>query len=230
MLSWSGKHGVATEFLLSALEFCRGLRRQLMMPVPCATGLLMEFCSSSTKAAAVCRDANRPRASDNLASCLATSWRARHAPIHHSFCKEIVEPTPPQASTRRPPCHELGFCLCGPAGDNAAKARRLFLSEMKSVFRPKSKNKDLLKGCHIFARLHGQRAAVDDPWAAADIAEPGSHASAKEEVHYWHVSWMMFSPYSPTFMNMKFVSVDDSQQPLEYNLEVSDYAGLGFMV
>lgn len=145
------------------------------------------------------------------------SWHKRHIAIMHAECEPIEDNN--QKRPQIPPCHELGFCLCGPEGKLVAKMRAAFLRHMKQIFRPKTEYRELLVNKAAIVRLHGQRQQSDDPWARADAEIEGSVAGDFDEVLHWHIGAHSFSPYGSTFRSMRFVAEEAVGGRLELRLE-----------
>ena len=201
--AWVAERGKpALESMLSGFPALRCCSRELA-PLPATSALALHLGHDAPRSADVVRLLRDNATRTNLGACLDLDWAAKHRPILHDEC----EPLP--AETRRPtrpPCHQVGVCLCSDWGVKAYAFRNSFLRVMKGVFKRGSTEYKLLKDKRIVLRLHGRREACRNPWACAAL---GSGAAELDTVLYLHIGAHSWTPYYSTFVRLEEHAVLD---------------------
>jgi hypothetical protein len=200
---WVAKRGKpALEAMLSSLPALRCCSRELF-PLPETSGLALYLGHDSPRSADVVRLLHDNAYRTNLGACLDTDWAFKHRPILHDECEPL-----PAAARRptRPPCHQVGVCLCCEWGKKAYAFRNKFLRIMKSVFKRGSEERRLLQEKRIVVRLHGHREGSTNPWASAAL---GPEAAELDIVLYLHIGAHTWTPYYSTFVHLREVAVLD---------------------
>ena len=160
----------------------------------------------------------------NLPKALDQQWLAMHKPIMHADCPEVPTAAElPKRKPTRPPCHQVGFCLCGPAGRNRELLRHGFYTALKAVTKTGSPGRTALVDRMLVVKV--ERGPVDDgaeesPWEAIAASIGGSDV-APTTFEYWHVSTVSFNPYGMTFRPLRFLREELRGATSEHHLEVT---------
>lgn len=136
----------------------------------------------------------------NYGSAFDADWEARHTMIQEPGDGE------PEAGktqrTGRPPCRELGICVCGAVTKQIWDMRNRFLAAAKAFFTKKSKPKEFLLDRMVVARLHATRLAPVDKWECAALVAAGRDASAVDSTTWWHIGAHCGSPYYFSYLQL----------------------------
>ncbi|CAK0798807.1 unnamed protein product [Prorocentrum cordatum] len=169
-----------------------------LAPIPTASTLSISLVPDTHCCATMVRMLHDSSKRTNLGKTMDADWKRKHKPILHDEC----EPLPPRPQRRgKPPCHEVGQCLCSPEGHQTYMFRNRFLREMKHHFNKRNfpYHMGLLMNRDAVARLTGRRPAIDNPWAAA----AGEAVDARTDVMFLHIGYHSFSPCSPSFLRLR---------------------------
>jgi hypothetical protein len=193
---WTRDHGMQLhKTMQSSMPFVAPLLKYCV-PVPCGANVCLEYRHPTLMSASVCLALHRASRTSNMGRALESDWAGKHRAIMHECSKPIVEVA--ARASPRPPCHQVGFCICGEFGMQLAKLRKAFYVKLKLFSQPKSPAREAVVDRSIVAKLHGTRIVVESsPWDDAAVGA-GLHDGVAERDVYWHIGYQSFSPYAST--------------------------------
>ena len=152
------------------------------------------------------RSAEQP---NRFVAAVDAHWAARCKPILDSdWCGER-DPGKEEKATQ---CSKAGICICSPAGKRLYRFRNRVLAALKFLCPRKTTTQKLLVDGHLVVRLRGRkrRGGTLAAWFSDDDDEELAAAAAEADVetHFWHVAFLLRSPYMPIFQPMKCVGMD----------------------
>ena len=155
-----------------------------LVPLPCANGMAFALPPTAdfnvTTAAAYASH----HKDTNLAMSLENEWLQLHEPLPPEQC-----PALPSTRSSASRCRESGMCVCKGHGKETWVLKNRFLQGMKLVFSTTKHKHQLCQGL-IIVRISNKHAC-------------SLHEAEDQEDVWLHIGSMSFSPYRPTFHELK---------------------------
>ena len=154
----------------------------------------------------------------NLCNICDLDWISKHKPIMHAACRRL--PDDSKKKKTKPPCYEIGLCLCDEAGMSLYFMRNSFLAYMKKTAARGTMHRSLLKMGYLVVHLVGSSAEVVDDADKALCELLGERTSAHREEIFYHLSYVSLSPIEPSFTPMRKILVQPD--PDEIHLQATE--------
>ena len=152
----------------------------------------------------------------NLKSALTTSFDLKCRTVTETFAPHMATEDPvdagiAKATKKKPPCYQVGYCICGAVGDGSesySMCLRIILA-IKLQFPKTSHYRDLhLRASRVFLLLRG----------LPNTSGAGSSSDAPQSsTHVWHIGILYLTPFRPTFRKCELANPD---QPLDGPVDV----------
>eukprot|EP00959_Pyramimonas_sp_CCMP1952_P306061 6405022-Pyramimonas_sp.AAC.1 len=149
------------------------------------------------------------RRSSNLGCILKRDWAKKNRLIKHDDQPQWKEPERRSECNKK--CRGYGYCVCSEDGKLVASLRNSVISALKRICPRTSANVQLLKDACLVLRLQGVKppqSAWLDSALADDDGDPPEAYSFSHGVYWFHIGFLLLSPYQPEFHELLQEPVD----------------------
>ena len=187
----SFQHGLGARAVQAFLQAKPQFKKMRMTPLPCAFGtcVKVEPVSGERLANDLAWAAANSKES-TLSSALAAAWASAHSTVMDG-APLLAEKEVADAGM----CQRLGLCVCSPSGLLLKRRAQALLRSMRSIFKPRTVDRDLLAQGRIVLRISGSPKETDD--LDALLRDDAVYVD-----EWFHVGYVTFSPWMPTVMRV----------------------------